>query len=137
MAMSEDDVGLVREAIKALNERDHERVLELLDPEVELATAKAVLEGTKYHGHEGFQRYLSEMEEDWAYFDYELEELTGLGDGLVLVAGRFRARGRDTGTEVESPGAWLCRARDGRIVGVHFHGTADAARAAADELARR
>ncbi len=132
----DDDLELVRTSIEALNARDFERVLETLDPDVELVTAKGVFEGAEpYRGHEGFRRYHADMSEDWEYFDYDLEQLKNVGDGLVLVAGRFRARGRDTGNEVTSPGAWLCKVRDGSIRSVHFYANAEAALAAAHELA--
>jgi ketosteroid isomerase-like protein len=132
----DDDLEVVRTSIEALNARDFEGVLETLDPDVELVTAKGLFEGAEpYRGHEGFRRYHSDMSEDWEYFDYELEELTGAGDGLVVVAGRFKARGRDTGNEVSSPGAWLCQVRDGRITSVRFYADAQAALAAAHEHA--
>ena len=110
----EDDLELVRTSIEALNARDFDRVLETLDPEVELITAKALFEGAEpYRGHEGFRRYHADMSEDWEYFDYELDELKMVDDRVVLVTGLFKARGRDTGIEVQSPGAWLCQARCG------------------------
>jgi ketosteroid isomerase-like protein len=131
--MGEEDVELVRGAIEALNDRDVERVLEALDPDVELVTAIAVFEGTSYRGHEGFRRYLADMSEDWEEFAYELERLESVGDGWLVVAGRFSARGRETGTEVESPGAWLNQVQDGQIVSVHFYADAESAFAAARE----
>jgi len=133
--MHDDDLELVRSAIEALNGRDMERLLELLDPDVELVTVKAVFEGTEYRGHDGLRRYLADMSEDWERFSYELDSLTPVGDGLVLVTGRMHARGRETGTEVESPGAWLNEVRDGVVVSVHFYADADAALAAAQERA--
>jgi ketosteroid isomerase-like protein len=132
----DDDLELVRTSIEALSARDVDRVLETLDPDVELVTAKGLFEGAEpYRGHDGFRQYISDMSEDWEYFDYELEELTSAGDGIVVVAGRFRARGLDTGNEVSSPGAWLCQVRDGSIGSVHFYADAEAAMAAAHELA--
>ena len=132
--MTDDDLELVRGAIQALNERDIDRVLEALDPEVELVTAKALFEGIEYQGHDGFRRYLADMGEDWEEFGYDLEELTPVGDDVALVTGRFRARGR-TGSEVDLPGVWLCEVRGGRIVGVHFYADVEAARAPAGERA--
>jgi ketosteroid isomerase-like protein len=134
--MGEEDVELVRRSIEALNERDVERVLETLDPEVELLTAKALFEGNAaYRGHDGFRSYLSDMSKDWEQFGYELEELASVGEGLVLVAGRFHARGCETGNEVESPGAWLCGVQGGLITSVHFYADSKAALAAAREHA--
>jgi ketosteroid isomerase-like protein len=132
----DEDLALVRTSIEALGARDFDGVLETLDPEVELITAKGLFEGAEpYRGHDGFRRYHADMSEDWEYFDYELEDLTMVDDGVVLVQGLFKARGRDTGIEVKSPGAWLCQVRDGLITRVHFYADAEAAMAAAHELA--
>jgi ketosteroid isomerase-like protein len=49
----------------------------------------------------------------------------------VLVVGRFHVRGRASGMDVETPGAWVTEVQDGKIVHVRFY--ADEA-AALDEL---
>jgi uncharacterized protein len=119
--MAEGDVELVRRALEAFNEGDTERVLELMDPEVELVTVRAVLEGISYRGHEGFRQFVADMADDWEDYHPSSERCRDLGDGRVLVVGRFHARGKASGMDVETPGAWVTEVRDGKIVHVRFY----------------
>jgi ketosteroid isomerase-like protein len=129
--MSEEDVEVVRRALEAFNEGETESVLELMDPEIEFVPVRAVLEGSSYRGHEGFKRFVADMVEDWEDFHPSSERFRDLGDGRVLVIGRIQARGRASKMEFQTPGAWVTRVRDGKIVHVRFY--ADEA-AALDEL---
>jgi ketosteroid isomerase-like protein len=119
--MSADDVELVRRNLEAFNRGDLPRVLEGLDPDVELVPARAVLEGSAYRGHEGFERFVADMAEDWEDFRPESDELRDLGGGRVLVLGRFSARGKASGVEVSTPAVWLCDVRDGKVARVSFY----------------
>lgn len=119
--MSEGDVEVVCRALEAFNEGDTERVLGLMDPDVELVTVRAVLEGISYRGHEGFRQFVADMVDDWEDYHPSSERFRDLGDGRVLVVGHFHARGRASGMEVETPGAWVSEVREGKIVHVHFY----------------
>jgi ketosteroid isomerase-like protein len=132
--MSEGDVEVVRRALDAFNEGDTERVLELMDPDVELVTVRALLEGFSYRGHEGFRQFVADMLDDWDEYHPSSERFRDLGAGRVLVVGRFHARGKASGMEVETPGAWVSEVRDGKIVHVRFY-TDEAAALAGLELA--
>jgi hypothetical protein len=119
--MAEEDVEVLRRALEAFNEGKTARVLELMDPDVELVPVRAVFEGTSYRGHEGFKRFVADMVEDWENFHPSWDRFRDLGDGRVLVIGRVQARGRASGMEFETPGAWVSRVRDGKIVHVRFY----------------
>jgi ketosteroid isomerase-like protein len=119
--MSEEDVGVVRRSLEALNEGDTEGVLGLMDPDVELVTARAVLEGISYRGHEGFRQFVADMADDWEDYHPSSERFRDLGDGRVLVVGRFHARGKASGMEVDTPAAWVSEVREGKIVHVRFY----------------
>jgi ketosteroid isomerase-like protein len=119
--MSEEDVGVVRRSLEALNEGDTEGVLGLMDPDVELVTARAVLEGISYRGHEGFRQFVADMADDWEDYHPSSERFRDLGDGRVLVVGRFHARGKASGMEVDAPAAWVSEVREGKIVHVRFY----------------
>jgi ketosteroid isomerase-like protein len=127
--MAEESVEIVRGAAEAYERRDIPAVLEALDPDVELHPARAVLQGEPYRGHDGFKRFLDDMDEDWEEFAAHPEEYRELDDGRVLVLGRFSGRGR-SGVEMDAPAAWTCELRDGKIVRLRFYG--DVAAAAAD-----
>jgi ketosteroid isomerase-like protein len=131
LAVTSPDVEIVKRAAEAYERRDVQGVLEFLDPDVELYPARAVMQGEPYRGHEGFERFLADMSEDWEDFQAGGEEYRLLDDGRVLVLGRFRARGK-SGVELDSPAAWTCEVQNGRIVRLRFYADADAAVRAAE-----
>jgi ketosteroid isomerase-like protein len=119
--MADEDVEIVRRALAAFNAGETERVLELMAPDVELVPVRAVLEGSSYRGHEGFRKFVADMMEDWQDYHPTSERFRDLGDGRVLSVGRFHARGRASGMEVETPGAWVSEVREGKITFVRFY----------------
>jgi ketosteroid isomerase-like protein len=129
-AMPEANVELVRKGLEAFNRRDLPGMLQTLDPDVELLPLRAVLEGEAYHGHDGFLKWLSDMDEDWESFRAEPTELRNLDQNQVLVIGRVRAKARASGIDVDAPGAWLCSLRDLKVTRIHFY--ADPERALAE-----
>jgi ketosteroid isomerase-like protein len=124
------NLEVVRAGLEAWKRRDFEAVAELLDPDVELVPIRAVLEGEAYRGHDGFQRFLEDMADDWEHFGTEGGSLRELSDGRVLVVARFHARGRASGVEVDTPGAWVCDVRAGKILRLQFYADEEAALAA-------
>jgi uncharacterized protein len=119
--MSERDVEVVRQALAAFNEGDIEAVLGCMDPDIEFVPLRALLEGSAYRGHDGFRRFVADMVDDWEDYHPISEEFRDVGDGRVLVLGRFHARGRASGVEVESPAAWVSQVRGGKIVRVRIY----------------
>ena len=79
---------MVRAAIAALNDRDVERYLTLCDPEIELQSPAAALEGT-HVGEEGVRRFFAQVEESMQSFTVEIQSLTEAGDGRVLLDGKL------------------------------------------------
>jgi ketosteroid isomerase-like protein len=114
------DVEIVRIALEAYVAGDTPRVLEMLDPDVELLPIRAVLEGTPYRGHDGFRQFVDDMTEDWQEARPEAHELRDLGGGRVLVLGVFRGRGA-SGVEVETPATWLCEVAGAKLVRLRFY----------------
>jgi ketosteroid isomerase-like protein len=112
--VSERNLDLVREGVNAWNERDTGRLLELLDPDVELVPMRARLEGGRYTGHAGMLQMMRDTAEDWEGARVEIEELRDLGDS-VLVLGRFQAKGRASGVDLDMPAAWISDLTDGRV----------------------
>lgn len=119
--MAEQNVELVRKGLEAFNRRDLSGMLETLDSDVELLPLRAVLEGEAYRGHDGFRKWLSDMDEDWESFRAEATEVRKLDEDRVLVIGRVRAKARASGIDVDAPGAWLCSLRDGLVTRIHFY----------------
>ena len=123
----EDTVARLQRGIEAFNRRDLDGALEPLDPDVELVTMRAVLEGGSYHGHEGLRRLLRDMSEDWERFQLEPDEFRPMGTDRVLVLGTVHATGRASGVAGRYEAAWLCNVRAGRVVRVQFYADRDQA----------
>ncbi len=114
--MSQDNLEVTRRLIDAYNRGDIPSFIELLDPDVEWIPIMAALEGRVYRGRDGVRLWLEELARDWEYFEPCYEEYRDLGD-RVLVLGRWRARGRASGVELENqPATWLYEIKDGRAV---------------------
>jgi ketosteroid isomerase-like protein len=105
-------VGLVLDAV---NRRDADALVELLDPDVELFPILASLEGG-YRGHAGARRWLRSLELDWEVYETRLERVLDFGTSALGLGG-WDARGRTSGVELHTqPGAWHARVREGRVV---------------------
>ena len=87
----------------------------LLHPEVELRSLISLLgESRSYVGYDGIREYLRALGESFTDASWEFEGVVAEAPEVVVVLGRFRARGRGSGIEVDEliPQAW--RWRDGR-----------------------
>ena len=120
----------MRAGIAAVNRRDVAAMLATLHTDAEMVPARAVLEGTVYHGHDGLRRWVSDMAEDWEEFSIELSDVRSLEGGRVLVLGRFQARGR-SGVKLDEPSAWICELTDGKVARIRFYTDAESALEAA------
>jgi ketosteroid isomerase-like protein len=72
--MSEENVEIGLAAVDAWNRGDREAWLALWDEEAEFYPLRAQLEGESYSGHEGLERFLVEMTEEWEEVRFEIEE---------------------------------------------------------------
>jgi ketosteroid isomerase-like protein len=113
--VSERDVEIVRQALDAYNALDWDRLPQLLDPEFDLIAIRSLLDGSPYHGHAGFHRFMRDMADEWAEWHIEPEEFRDLGDGRVLLLARFEARARASGVQISAPAAWLFGVRDNLV----------------------
>jgi ketosteroid isomerase-like protein len=117
--MSRENVEIVRAAVDAWNRGDREAWMALWDEEAEFYPLRAQLEGEVYRGHEGLERFLSEMAEDWEAVRFEIEEIRDAREDVVGI-GRFRARGRASGVDLNVPLGAFTRVRRGKIVYTRF-----------------
>ena len=86
---------------------------------LEFDPRRAQLEGESYRGHEGMERFLAEMREEWEGVRFEIEE-TREAEGQLVGIGRFRARGRGSGVDINVPLGVVTRVRRGKIVYTRF-----------------
>ena len=100
----------------AWNRGDRAAFLALLDPEIDIETSGAFPDlAPNYHGHERAAKFWSQMLEPWDDFHIEVERVEEEGD--IAAAGiRFRARGHDSGVEVDMRFGSGVRVRDGLAI---------------------
>jgi ketosteroid isomerase-like protein len=113
-AMSEENVKLALAVADAWNRGDHEAFLPLWDEEAEFYPLRAQLERKSYRGHEGLDRFIAEMAEEWDEVRFEIDEARDAGEQVVGI-GRFRARGRASGVDLNVPLGVLTKVRQGKI----------------------
>jgi ketosteroid isomerase-like protein len=114
--MSQENVEIVRSAFDAWARRDMDAFLRFLDPTVELQSAIiGGAEGNTYRGHEEVREWIAESDAAFEELRVTPEEFRDVGD-RVLVLGHLYARAWESGVEVDSPLAWLCTLRAGKVV---------------------
>ena len=118
--MSEENVEIARKHLDALNafmrgKISSEAWLALWDEEAEFYPLRAQLEGESYLGHDGLMRFVAELTEDFEEVRFEIEETRDAGEQVVGI-GRFRARGRASGVDINVPVGAVQSVRRGKIV---------------------
>jgi ketosteroid isomerase-like protein len=99
-AVSKDAVEIVRRCIELFNRRNVARVLELLDPDIELDLSRNIFNPDIYRGHVGVERWRSMVEDVWDDFHVVVEELIDAGDEVVARV-TMGGRGKESGVEVK------------------------------------
>src|SRR5215211_5353986 len=77
---------LVHRGVKAINERDLDAFLSVMDDEVEAAPLLAAMEG-RYHGHDGLRRWWASLLGTFPDFRLELLQVREIGDATVAALG--------------------------------------------------
>ena len=114
--MSRKNVELVRRALEAFPRGDLDEMLSYMDPDLEFHSAiVGGAEGNIYRGHDGFRRWYADSFESFEELRNEWSEFRDLGD-RVLALGHVRARGRESGVEIDSPMGWIFTVRHGKAM---------------------
>jgi ketosteroid isomerase-like protein len=115
---------------EAWNRDDCDAWLELLDPEIEIRTSGVFPDlSDVYRGHRRAAKFWRQMHEPWDLFRIDVEAMDEEGD-WVAAAIRFRARGVDSGVEVDMRFGHAIRVRDGVAIEFVTRRTAEEAREA-------
>jgi len=118
--MSQENVEVARRGFDVFNRTFNEGTpdfYETLDPEVEWVPMSALVEGTRYHGHDGVRQWFEEMKRDWTSYELRPERFLDLGDDRVLALGSWRAQGRGGGVLLDfQQASWLLQYRKGKLV---------------------
>jgi len=107
----------VLELFAAFAARDVEAAEAVLHPDLEFwaqPTAELAQRREPYRGHEGFRRYLADVERVWEEFSVEPTDFRAAGTGVICFG---HATGRPRGSDEvrRLPVIWVFRLRAGRV----------------------
>lgn len=123
--MGAREVGVVHAIYEAINARDLDRVVSLLDDDVEVTTTVE-----SFRGHDGGREWLRRTDEIFDGYQVHVAELIDGGD-RVLAHTHQTARGRGSGVEIGHRISHVWELRDGRVTAMRAYVDPSAARAAA------
>ena len=110
------DFEVILRAWAALSRDDEQGFFDELAEDVEAVPFGAAMEGKSYRGVDAVVGWLrDEIWANWEHFDTVPEEFTRVGL-RILVTGRWHARGKASGVELDIPATWVIEVRDGKIV---------------------
>jgi ketosteroid isomerase-like protein len=128
--VSIDRHQLIHASFDAFNRRDAQSLIDVCDPAVELFPFRAQLEGEPYCGHDGIERFLAHLADDWEEFRVEPDTIEDAGD-RVATTGRIHARSRRSGVEFDSIAGFVTELRGDKIARMKsFSDPAEARRSA-------
>ena len=123
-----ESVELVRRLIDGLNRGDYEGLVQACseDFELDFSASRGPLSAV-YRGREGAREFWAAFTEPWASLEWETEEIVELDEGRVLTVSPVRARGSESGVEVNAKGAATWTIRDGEVAEVKLFQTKEEA----------
>jgi ketosteroid isomerase-like protein len=113
--MSQENVELTRRAFQALDDRDLDALLAILDDDVEAVPILAGMEGG-YHGHDGVRRWWAALLGTFPDFHAEIVEVHDHGDVTVATL-HFRGHGAESNTPLDATAWQVAQFRNGRCIG--------------------
>ena len=128
--MSGSDVEIVRQVLEAGPGQAAGVMADLLHPAVHLDMSKRACNPGVFDGYEGIARWREEVNDEWAAYRMQPEEIYEGEDGIVAVA-RELARGRrDDGARLDERITFMFTLREGRVREIRYYD--DLSRALAD-----
>jgi ketosteroid isomerase-like protein len=127
--MSSEKEDLVRRFTdEAWGNRDLSVAMAYAHPEIEIdwSTSMGPLKDI-YYGHDGLAQFWESLWDAWDEFVPQIEESIECGNDRLITVNLTRARGKASGVEVSSRGAFLWTFRDGKIAGTKLFQSRDEA----------
>jgi ketosteroid isomerase-like protein len=114
--MSQENVEVLRQGIRALNARDRAALARIMREDVEwrpALTAGGHLEGAVYRGVDGIARYFDDLDAEFDDTYVNVESLEPLDGERVFFRGRVHAQGKASGMKLDVPiwAVWELRER--------------------------
>jgi len=121
------DFEVISRAWAAQSERNEEDFRAALHPAIEAVPLGAEIADRSYQGPDRVMHWWrTELLANWEVYETIPEHFRRVGS-RTLVTGRWHARGRQSGVELDSPAAWIMEVRNGQIA--YWETYTDAARA--------
>ena len=122
-------LDLLRDSYAALNRRDIDGTVAVLDEDAKWVEHSDLPEAGSYRGRETIRAFLEHFLDSWDSFEQQIEDVRE-ADDCVLLFIRLNARGKGSGIDVESRYAHLWVMREGRGVRVDAYYDRESALAA-------
>jgi ketosteroid isomerase-like protein len=129
--MPPTNVEVVKAVVDAFNRADFQTAMDMCAEDVEFDWSRRMIDGEVFRGREETTRFLQGILEIFDEIHIPAEDLTDLGNGLVLLYGTARFKGRASGLDVEAAAANLWEVRDGMVTRFRFFQTKEEALEAA------
>jgi ketosteroid isomerase-like protein len=98
------------------NRNDRDAWLDLLHPDVQIQTSGMFPDlASEFRGREGAVKFWRQLHEPWSEFRIDVEHVEDEED-YAIASIRFRARGVDSGVEVDMRFGMAMRVRDGLAI---------------------
>ena len=110
--MAGENLERVRAGFDRWNAGDRELTDADIHPDFELSSPLSSTRGRPYRGREGFELWMRDIDEQFDRWQIEIDEFRETDDGRILAFGRIHLRGRESGIEMDQPGAWLIELRE-------------------------
>jgi ketosteroid isomerase-like protein len=107
--------------IAAWNQSDFETIESLFWPDAQAQAPEGWLEGEDSEGWPEIFRQFERLKDSWEEDEVEVESVEAVGEDGVLMTCRWKARGKESGIDVEFATWILSRYRDGKISRAEFY----------------
>jgi ketosteroid isomerase-like protein len=121
--MSQENVEVVRRVADAWRRDDRDAWLAVWHEAAEFYPLRSQLEGDSYRGRDGLRKFMAELDDDWEYARFLVDEIRDAGEQLVALA-RFNALGRASRVELDYPIGIILAVERGLVVYARFYSDA-------------
>ena len=121
--MSQENGEIVRALVDRWNagERDVTNLHDYLDPAIELESPFASVAGEAYQGYAGIERWVLDLDEQFADWNIGLEDVRQIGSQVITI-GMVNARGRASEVALQFPYATVfCFGSDDRMMRIRIY----------------